>query len=196
MHTFIIQTKLSLYLKLKLFCDQKTNGGGWTVIQRRQDGSQDFFLGWQDYKVGFGSLTGEFWLGLDKIHQLTQQSRHSLRVDLEDTAYAEYDYFAVSDESDLYKLSLGSYSGNAGDSLGGHRNFNFTTKDKDNDKKSYNCAARYTGAWWYAACHSSSLNGLYLNGTTTKYAKGIVWNSWKGYYYSAKRAEMKIRPKS
>ncbi|KXJ05875.1 Techylectin-5B [Exaiptasia diaphana] len=180
---------------LKLFCDQETNGGGWTVIQRRQDGSQDFYLGWQDYKVGFGSLTGEFWLGLDKIHQLTQQSRHSLRVDLEDTVFAEYDNFAVSDESSLYKLTIGNYKGNAGDSLAEHNNQFFSTKDRDNDSNpTDNCAQTFKGAWWHSRCYKSSLNGLYLNGTTTEFAKGIVWYAWKGYLYSAKRAEMKIRP--
>ena len=95
-------------------CDQTTAGGGWTVFQKRLDGSVDFFRGWDDYKRGFGSLNGEFWLGLDKIHRLTKQ-RSRLRVDLEDTtgktAYAEYDFFGVASENSKYKLSLGTYSG-------------------------------------------------------------------------------------
>ena len=97
-----------------MFCDQTTAGGGWTVFQKRLDGSVDFYHGWADYKNGFGNLNGEFWLGLDKIHRLTN-TKNRLRVDLEDTtgktAYAEYDVFAVSSEKTKYKLSLGSYSG-------------------------------------------------------------------------------------
>ena len=81
------------------YCDQETAGGGWTVIQKRLDGSVDFYRGWDDYKRGFGNLNGEFWLGLDKIHRLTKQ-RSRLRVDLEDTAgktaNAEYDFFGVN----------------------------------------------------------------------------------------------------
>ena len=97
------------------FCDQTTEGGGWTVFQKRLDGSVDFYRYWNDYKRGFGDLCGEFWLGLDKIHRLTSDDKNVLRVDLEDfegnTAYAEYNLFGVMSEKDKYKLILGSYSG-------------------------------------------------------------------------------------
>jgi len=181
-----------------VFCDQTTAGGGWTVFQKRLDGSVDFYRGWVDYKRGFGNLNGEFWLGLDKIHRLTKL-KNRLRVELEDTtgktAYAEYDMFAVTSERTKYKLSLGTYSGTAGDSLSGHRGHPFTTKDQDNDShKSVNCAVSNKGAWWYKSCHASNLNGLYHHGQHSSHADGVNWAAWKGYKYSAKRAEMKIRP--
>ena len=85
------------------------------MFQKRKDGSVDFYRGWADYKNGFGNLNGEFWLGLDKIHRLTNSERYQLRVDLEDiegkTAYAEYDMFAITSERTKYKLSMGTYSG-------------------------------------------------------------------------------------
>ena len=97
-----------------VYCDQTTDGGGWTVFQKRLDGSVDFYRGWEDYTRGFGNLNGEFWLGLDKIHRLTKE-RSRLHVDLEETtgktAYAEYDFFGVASERSKYKLSLGTYSG-------------------------------------------------------------------------------------
>ena len=97
------------------FCDQTTAGGGWTVSQKRVDGTVDFFLKWSDYKQGFGDLSGGFWLGSDKIHRLTSDNNNRLRVDLEDfegnKAYAEYDMFGVMSENDKCKLILGSYSG-------------------------------------------------------------------------------------
>ena len=99
-----------------VFCDQTTAGGGWTVFQKRLDGSVDFYRNWTDYKQGFGNLSGEFWLGLDKIHRLTSQTKNTLRVELEDfdgnTAYAEYDTFAVGNEADKYRLSVAGYTGN------------------------------------------------------------------------------------
>ena len=97
-----------------VYCDQTTAGGGWTVFQKRLDGSVNFYLDWDHYKRGFGNLNGEFWLGLDKIHRLTKETS-KVRVDLEDfsgnTAYAEYSSFGVSDEGSNYILTLGSYSG-------------------------------------------------------------------------------------
>ena len=55
-----------------VFCDMENNNGGWTVIQRRSDGSVDFFKNWVDYKFGFGSLENEFWLGNDKIPSINK----------------------------------------------------------------------------------------------------------------------------
>jgi len=180
-----------------VFCDQTTAAGGWTVFQKRLDGSVDFYRGWSDYKNGFGNLNGEFWLGLDKINRLTK-TKNRLRVDLEDTtgktAYAEYDMFAVTSERTKYQLSLGTYSGTAGDSLSYHRGSPFSTKDQDNDSWSSNCAVSYKGAWWYGGCHYSNLNGLYHHGKHSSSVDGVNWYHWKRLNYSAKRAEMKIRP--
>ena len=79
--------------------------------------------------------------------------------------------------------------GTAGDSLTEHHNMPFSTKDQDGG-----CAISYEGAWWYNSCHHSNLNGRYLKGNHPSYANGVNWLHWKGYHYSAKRAEMKIKP--
>ncbi|XP_068683841.1 microfibril-associated glycoprotein 4-like [Montipora foliosa] len=184
--------------EFEVYCDHTTAGGGWTVFQKRQDGSVDFFRAWDAYKRGFGNLNGEFWLGLDKIHRLTVSSSSKLRVDLEDihgnTAFAEYSSVTVASERAKYQLSLGTYSGTAGDSLGYHRGQAFSTKDRDNDKYGGNCASADKGAWWYNSCHYSNLNGLYLNGKTD--GSGMTWYYWKNSQYSVKRSEMKIRPQN
>ena len=87
------------------------------------------------------------------------------------------------------------FSGSAGDSLVRHGGYSFTTKDQDNDCWGKNCAVIFKGAWWYWECHYSNLNSLYhQGGEHSSYADGINWMHWKGYHYSMKRAEMKIRP--
>ncbi|EAW88137.1 ficolin 1 [Homo sapiens] len=184
---------------LTVLCDMDTDGGGWTVFQRRMDGSVDFYRDWAAYKQGFGSQLGEFWLGNDNIHALTAQGSSELRVDLVDFEgnhqFAKYKSFKVADEAEKYKLVLGAFvGGSAGNSLTGHNNNFFSTKDQDNDVSSSNCAEKFQGAWWYADCHASNLNGLYLMGPHESYANGINWSAAKGYKYSYKVSEMKVRP--
>ncbi|XP_078364734.1 uncharacterized protein LOC144649152 [Oculina patagonica] len=182
-----------------VFCDQTTAGGGWTVFQKRQDGSVDFFLYWSDYKNGFGNLSGEFWLGLEEIYHLTTDNGNMLRIDMADfegnTAYAEYNMFGVMSENDKYELILGNYSGTAGDSLSYHRGQLFSTQDQDNDNHGvYQCARLHPGAWWYNSCHDSNLNGIYRHINPSPSSDGVNWYAWKGKEYSLKRTEMKIRP--
>uniref|UniRef100_A0A1X7ULR7 Fibrinogen C-terminal domain-containing protein n=1 Tax=Amphimedon queenslandica TaxID=400682 RepID=A0A1X7ULR7_AMPQE len=169
--------------QFEVYCDMETDGGGWTLFQRREDGSVDFYRNWTDYENGFGDLTGEFWLGLSKIYRLTKERSNTLRVDLEDfdndTAYANYSTFSIGDGSTEYILTAEGYSGTAGDSLLWHYGRRFSTYDNDNDAWSGgNCAQSYTGAWWYHTCYHSSLNGQYFD-TSTSSDQGIKWWSWK-----------------
>ena len=179
----------------KVFCDMDTTGGGWTVIQRRADGSVDFYRNWVDYKLGFGSVDNEFWLGNEKIHRLTKHKNMMIRFDLEDVvgnkAYAEYRTFYIEGERANYKLHVGSYSGTAGDSFSRHSGMQFSTKDRG---ASSGCALSLHGAWWYIGCHLSNLNGKYLNGPHKSYADGVNWHHFKGYYNSLKKTEMKVKP--
>nr|XP_060626273.1 veficolin-1-like [Anolis sagrei ordinatus] len=185
---------------MSVFCDMETDGGGWLVFQRRQDGSVDFYRDWQSYKNGFGNQASEFWLGNDKIHLLTSSGTQQLRIDVKDMndtrTYAKYTSFKISSEEENYTLSVGSYvDGNMGDSFTAHRGLAFSTRDRDNDvHESGSCAVMYKGGWWYGVCHSSNLNGLYLRGEHTSYADGINWAAGKGHHYSYKYADMKIRP--
>ena len=70
----------------------------------------------------------------------------------------------------------------------------FSTRDSDNDiNPDGSCAQLFKGAWWYSYCHHSNLNGLYLNGSHSSMADGVNWIPFKGYYYSLKRTEMKVK---
>lgn len=177
------------------FCDQKTNGGGWTVFQRRLDGSIDFFLGWNSYKEGFGDLTKEFWLGNKDIHRSTSRGSQLL-IELEDssseTRHASYGSVFVGTEAEEYILLVSNFSGTAGDSMPTHNGMKFSTKDHDNDiSSSSSCAQDYKGAWWYSKCHNANLNGQYGNNNE---GEGINWAKWKGIRYSLTSTSMKVKP--
>lgn len=140
-----------------------TDGGGWTVIQRRgvlnvpKSIRENFYRSWKEYESGFGSVRSDYWLGLEKIHALTQKCNNELIVNLTawDNAskFARYGNFNISDKEESYKLGIANYSGNAGDGLLQHNKMKFSTYDRQND---YNgdesCAVLYHGAWWYKDC--------------------------------------------
>ena len=185
-----------------VYCDMETDGGGWTVLLKRQNGSVDFYLNWNDYnKNGFGNLEGEHWLGLENMYLLTHQSSDppQLRVDLADwegnTSFAKYDQFSVGDEDSDYTLSVSGYQSDstAGDSLTYHNGQRFSTPDRDNDASGTHCALDH-GPWWHNSCYWSLLTGkYYTSGGPWPVPHGINWGSWTGTY-SLRVAEMKIRP--
>ncbi|KAI8490900.1 hypothetical protein Bbelb_313190 [Branchiostoma belcheri] len=194
------------------YCDMDTDGGGWMVIQRRQDGSVPFDKTWIEYEQGFGNTSGEYWLGLGNIHSLTTQKQNELYVYLEDwetnSRFARYSTFSVGDASSKYTATIGGYSGDATDSLDPSttrhsiNNRQFSTTDQDNDGVSTDCAGEYgQGGWWYTpGCGYAMLNGQYLTDCSVpapascSHADGIVWYTWLGYGYSLKKSVMMIRP--
>ncbi|XP_055863372.1 uncharacterized protein PF3D7_1120000-like [Biomphalaria glabrata] len=192
----VISTKdrevVTLASGLKVMCDTKTEGGGWTIFQRRINGNVDFYRGWKEYRDGFGDYDiGEFYLGNENVFKLTSSKKYDLRIDLEfnNTKYfALYTRFEILGEQDYYKLQIGGYSGNAGDSLTtNHNDMFFSTYDKDNDMAtSSNCAEYWKGAWWHNACFDSSLNVKWGSNK-------INWATLTGNDKSVTFTEMKIR---
>ncbi|XP_063957441.1 ficolin-1-like [Lytechinus pictus] len=123
--------------RIDVYCSFDVDGG-WTVIQRRQDGSVDFYQDWASYKNGFGDLENEFWLGNDVIHRITYQATYRLRIkmmDLQGNQWdAKYDGFRVANEGDRYRLGgLTFVGGSAGDALFYHINSAFYTYDRDTE---------------------------------------------------------------
>ncbi|KAM3928378.1 angiopoietin-1 [Leptodactylus fuscus] len=184
----------------KVYCNMETAGGGWTVIQHREDGTVDFQRGWKEYKMGFGSPSGEFWLGNEFIFAITSQRQYSLRIDLMDWegnhAHSQYDRFHIGNEKQNYRLYLKGHSGTAGkqSSLILH-GADFSTKDADNDNCMCKCALMLTGGWWFDACGPSNLNGMYYTaGQNHGKLNGIKWHYFKGPSYSLRSTTMMIRP--
>ncbi|XP_038822234.1 tenascin-X-like [Salvelinus namaycush] len=179
-----------------VYCDQVTDGGGWTVFQRRMDGKTDFFRDWKNYSKGFGELSGEFWLGNENLHNLTSMAPMTLRVDLragDESVFAKYSTFTVDTVRRNYALKVSGYSGTAGDSMSYHNGRMFSTRDRDPAPFITRCAMSYRGGWWYKNCHQANLNGLY---DTNVNHQGLIWTAWKGKDYSVPFTEMKLRPTS
>ncbi|KAK3757465.1 hypothetical protein RRG08_037821 [Elysia crispata] len=175
-----------------ILCDTETDGGGWIIIQRRSTGDVDFYRDWDTYKRGFGNLDTDFWLGNENVHIITSSGEYELRVELRyqgQSKFAVYDRFSLAGESDNYRITLGKYSGTAGDSLTRHNGDQFSTYDRDNDNRSGgNCAKTFTGAWWYDSCHTSNLNGKWQ----AVGHKGLDWYKFTRSK-SVSFSEMKIR---
>ena len=184
------------------YCDTHTDGGGWLVIQRRKDGSENFHRTWQEYEIGFGSLTGEFWFGLNALHCLTSQGQWELLIDLKLTngtiIYLPYNKFAVGPATEQYPLTMSGFTGYTTDPFNLLRSptshhdalntMKFTTRDRDNDRlPTGNCAASTRGGWWHNRCAYIYPNGQYNS-------KHVILLS--DQWHSSPFIEMKIRPKN
>ncbi|XP_017124780.1 angiopoietin-2-like [Drosophila elegans] len=143
------------------------NASGWMTIQRRYDGSVNFNRNWLEYKYGFGSIAGEFFIGLEKLYVLTAAQRYELSVKFGNFTtgrfgYAHYDNFQIGSENELYELkSLGKFTGSVEDILHDSVNQKFSTFDQFNGRYITNCASDGNGGWWYENCCKCSLNGKY-----------------------------------
>ena len=191
---------------IQVYCDQETDGGGWTVFQRRQDGSVNFFRNWKDYKAGFGQLQNEFWLGNENIFTQSLQGLYprgnELRVDLINKngihKYAQYERFEVGSETTMYTMHVNIYSGTAGEQLKHHSSMKFSTYDRDNDReKNKNCGFSFNSGWWFNSCFLVNLNGeFHSGGKMVTIGTGIHWGnvgSFNTHYETLMFSEIKIR---
>uniref|UniRef100_T1PL05 Fibrinogen n=1 Tax=Musca domestica TaxID=7370 RepID=T1PL05_MUSDO len=128
----------------------------------------------------------------------TYEGPHELLVTLRDweyeERYARYDNFQIGSESEEYALKeLGEYSGTAGDALAYHKGMKFSTLDHSNSGM---CPRNYGGGWWFNQCVDSNLNSVYRTQGECFEMPKILWSTWKGFNYSMKFVEMKIRPRT
>lgn len=181
-----------------------TSEGGWTIVQKRFDGSQNFNHFWENYKRGFGNLNGEFWLGLESIHSLSKQGEYILQVEVTDGAgqqqTARYK-FQLDGEEKMFSLHLQPESeGQENIMTTGASGLPFSTADRDNDlAEDVNCADLLSGGWWFSSCGESNLNGRYPRRPNMlrhhqSRRRGMFWVSSKGSNTSVKTSVLKIAP--
>ncbi|XP_034386486.1 angiopoietin-related protein 4-like [Cyclopterus lumpus] len=187
---------------------EMTSEGGWTVIQKRQDGSKNFNQLWESYKKGFGNLNGEFWLGLEKIHSLAKQGQYVLQVELSDWVgeqrrEARYRLQLEGEEKKFaLHLQQESSSGSQEKIMATEESgLPFSTADRDNDLSTdVNCAELLSGGWWFSSCGESNLNGRYprrpsvLRRQQQSRRQEMFWSSTKGQNNSVKATLLKIAP--
>ncbi|XP_033492515.2 angiopoietin-4-like [Epinephelus lanceolatus] len=203
-HSGVYTIILSPGATLPVYCDMETEGGGWTVFQRRSDGLVSFNRGWSEYRDGFGELRGEHWLGNQQLHLLSHQGHYSLRIDLQDWSHvhrhALYHSFRIENEENQYRLHVSGFSGTVEDSFGWYHDLRgFSTPDTGNI-----CAEISHAGWWFHQCFYANLNGVYYKGGHYSLKAqnllgpdGIVWFSWKeSDFYSLKAVTMMIRPRN
>ncbi|CAH2278202.1 Hypothetical predicted protein [Pelobates cultripes] len=187
------------------FCKMKEDGG-LTLIQSHNGNDQlPFNTYWDDYKEGFGTLTGEHWLGLEKMYLLTHQGSRAadLLISLGDfdksEAFALYSPFTIGSEDVQYRISLGNYSGNAGDAFRARLDVNdvrsnqdgssFSTRDRDNDNCNpcvmddiaiRSCARDYSSGWWFNGCGLANLNGRWRPAQNSiGWHSSVSWETWR-----------------
>ena len=188
---YLLKSFCEKCVNAEAYCDTSNGGGGWLVVQRRQDGSVDFNRTWLEYEDGFGRLTGEFWYGLRALHCLTGQGGWEMRMDIKlangTNIFLQYEQFKVASAKDKYKLTVGGFQGTTTDPMAYHNGMKFTTKDSDNDVWPNNCALWYGpgGGWWYKSCAFLQPNAVY------NHQLGISLN---GKRYPLPFIEIKIRP--
>ncbi|XP_068590961.1 angiopoietin-related protein 4-like [Cebidichthys violaceus] len=187
---------------------EMTSEGGWTVIQKRQNGSKNFNQLWESYKKGFGNLNGEFWLGLENIHSLSKQGQYVLQVELSDWVgeqqQREARYrFQLDGEEKKFALHLEHESSSgAQENIMTTEEFGlpFSTADRDNDLAAdVNCAELLSGGWWFSSCGESNLNGRYPRRPSMlrrqrSRRQEMFWSSTKGQNKSVKATLLKIAP--
>nr|CAB3262223.1 uncharacterized protein LOC100178820 [Phallusia mammillata] len=196
-----------------VYCNM-SDEGGWTIIQRRSDGTQDFNTDLHNYQVGFGSVFGEYWLGLENIRWLTHGRIYSLRIILEDWGgnqrHATYDQFMVYGQN--YVLMVSGYRGNAGDAMMASNDVPFQARKQGRDRtitSNADCTTTRQSGWWFPTnCGEANPNGPYpadprkpaKKERETNYLGELVepttqWMRWRRDDFPLKKVSMQIIPR-
>jgi len=128
----------------------------WLVWLRRVDNSVSFNRTFDDYEKGFGDKDGNFWLGLETLHQLPKIAKRKLKIHTHIEFWdgtersTEHYSFSVSNETSGYEINVGSmdlFSTMEKDLMQPSNGQKFSSFDQDMTEK--NCPKTHRGGWWY-----------------------------------------------
>lgn len=188
--------------RIRVYCNMEEDGGGWIVFQRRFDGTVDFARTWNEYREGFGDVSGEYWLGNKWLNLLTKSELYDYYVIAYDSQGIKQTkkMLGVTVEDENLKYQLAFQQEGTGDSSYGMNQMNgvkFSTFDQDNDQCNDHCSVSHggNGGWWFKNCHGELMNGKYIGTSVIDY-HGLVWYGWKNSHENLKETWLMIRSRS
>jgi len=140
--------------------------GGYTEIMRKNERrtNKDFEKTFDDYQIGFRSVNENYWLGLIKMSELTNNKTNPmiLRIEMSSSKNIKhsitYSDFSVGNREEGFVLNLGKkISGDLDDWSAEHSNVKFSAHNEDVDERDENCARSYLAGWWFTGCYSFCL---------------------------------------
>ena len=127
--------------------------------------------------MGFGQVGSDYWLGLEKLHQLTTGANYKVRIEVHtistnEVRWLQMNVFSVASEAQLYKLTWSGQTGSEWmmiDADTVHNGMVFSTEDNNNNVGcTKNCPKLLGGGWWFNCCFQICIVcTLSFNGCTT-----------------------------
>eukprot|EP00092_Neocalanus_flemingeri_P103048 GFUD01131828.1.p1 GENE.GFUD01131828.1~~GFUD01131828.1.p1 ORF type:complete len:280 (-),score=58.54 GFUD01131828.1:43-882(-) len=182
--------------------NRKVEDEGWVLILKRgqMENAEDYFAkNFDAYETGFGQTDSEYWIGLRRLANLTNNGTWELRVNFltwsGERFFAIFHAFQVG-PAPRYQLNIGEFDEDSNTDakfLLYNNKQGFSTMDLDQDgQEKGSCSQSYGKAgWWFNYCTYSNFAGLNKPGSEQdgEAIRMYVNGEWK----YAQEAEMKMR---
>ena len=141
---------------IQVYCEMTE--GGWTRIMNRINSDYNNFLkSWNEFKIGFGDLNGNHWLGFNSINKILSTGDFMVRFEFYNYTqkyFSELDLIMIAPEDQFFQLTLGkllNYTIKANYQAHSGQRFCTTDNSRNDYRKGWS-------GWWYA----NDCNGFYF----------------------------------